>query len=84
MREWLRLASDRGVVRRGLTVAAVVGSVLVAVNHGDALLNGDVSLMRVVKIVITMMIPYGVSVSSSVGATQSARREHQQASPRRT
>lgn len=74
MREWLRLASDRSVVRRGLTVAAVAGSFLVAVNHGYALLHGDLSPRRMLAIAGTIMIPYAVSVASSVGAIQSARR----------
>jgi hypothetical protein len=77
MDEWLRLAADSTVVRRGLIFSAAVGSVLVAVNHGDALLRGDVSVMRVLKILVTMFIPYCVSTISSVGAmrTQQQQRE---------
>ena len=84
MREWLRLAFDGSVVRRALMVAAVAGSVLVVVNHGEALLHGDRSLTRIVKVISTMMIPYWVSVAASVGAIQSARRQHHEASPRRS
>jgi hypothetical protein len=49
--------------------------VLVVVNHGDALMNGDISAARLMKIAITMLIPYCVSTVSSVGAMQTARRE---------
>jgi hypothetical protein len=81
MREWLQLASDRSVVVRGLAFSAIVGTVLVAVNHGDALLNGDISAARLTKIVVTMLIPYGVSTVSSVGAMQNARREQGRTTP---
>ncbi len=73
MREWLRLAADPIVVRRGLAYSATIGTVLVAVNHGDALLRGDISSMRIVKILVTMVIPYCVSTMSSVGAMREAR-----------
>lgn len=79
MHEWLKLAADRSVVRRGLAFSAIVGTVLVGVNHGDALLNGDVSAARLMKIVVTMLIPYCVSTVSSVGAMQTARREQERA-----
>ena len=44
----------------------VVGTVLVAINHGDALLRGDVSLGRTLRIVLTVLVPYFVSTYSSV------------------
>jgi hypothetical protein len=53
----------------------VVGTVLVGVNHGDALLNGDVSFARIVKTFVTMLIPFCVSTVSSVGAMQTARHD---------
>ena len=37
--EWLQLALSRSVVRRASAVALVVGSLLIAINHGDALLG---------------------------------------------
>ena len=68
MKEWLRLATSTSVVRRALTIALIVGSVLVAINHGDALLRGDISLGRVLRIVLTVLVPYCVSTYSSVTA----------------
>ena len=66
--EWLRLAMTRSVVRRASAVALVVGTILIAINHGEALLRGDLSLGRVLKMVMTMMVPYCVSTYSSVCA----------------
>ena len=68
MSGWLRLATSRPVVRRAATVALVVGTVLVAINHGDALLRGDISFGRILRILLTICVPYCVSTYSSVGA----------------
>lgn len=66
--EWLRLALSRSVVRRAARVAALVGALLVVINHGDALLRGDISLPRALQIVVTALIPYCVSTYSTVSA----------------
>ena len=71
MSEWLRIASQRSVVRRALRTALLVGTVLIAINHGDALLHGDVDAARVFRICLTLLVPYGVSTSSSVAALRS-------------
>ena len=49
-------------------VALVVGTALVAINHGDAILRGDVSPGRALRIVLTVLVPYCVSTYSSVSA----------------
>ena len=56
------------VVRRALVYLVVVGSILVGINHGDAILRGDFDAIRLVKIVITPLVPYVVSTLSSVSA----------------
>ncbi|HKC49231.1 MAG TPA: nitrate/nitrite transporter NrtS [Myxococcota bacterium] len=72
MSEWLQLALDGGVVRRALRTALVVGAVLIGINHGDALLRGDVDGARLFRICLTLFVPYGVSTTSSVAALRSA------------
>ena len=73
--EWLRLATRRSVVRRASAVAVVVGTVLVAINHGDALLRGEVSPGRALRIILTVFVPYCVSTYSSVEAMREHHRE---------
>ena len=75
MTEWLRLAASRSVVQRAFTVASVVGTVLVTINHGDALLQGDLSLGRALRIVLTVLVPYCVSTYSSVSVMREQHRE---------
>ena len=71
MSEWLRIAREPTVVRRALRTMLVVGSILVAINHGDALLAGKLDADRVFKICLTLLVPYGVSTTSSVAALRS-------------
>jgi len=74
LREWLAVALERGIVLRACKYAVVVGAVLIAINHGDALLAGDVDARRLLKIGLTVLVPYVVSTLSSVGATLALRR----------
>jgi hypothetical protein len=68
MKAWLELARQRWVVRRALKYAIGVGSVLIVINHGDALARGDVSAGRLLRMLLTMTVPYVVSTASSVAA----------------
>ena len=68
---FLELALSPRVVRRALTYALVVGAVLIAINHGDALLAGHVGAERWWKMGLTVLVPYTVSTLSSVGALRS-------------
>jgi hypothetical protein len=72
LREWLRIACAGTVVRRGLFYALVVGAILISINHGDALLRGDVESGRLLKMALTVLVPYLVSTFSSVAALQDA------------
>ena len=68
MSEWLRLATERSVARRALRYALVVGAVLITINHGYAILRGDVTWPRVLRMLLTATVPYLVSTASSVSA----------------
>ena len=74
VREWLSVACERGIVMRASKYAVVVGAVLITINHGDALLAGELDLRRLLKMGLTVLVPYVVSTLSSVGATLAARR----------
>ena len=67
---WLELASSASVVRRALGYAAVVGAILIAINHGDALLRGELDGVRWLKMGLTVLVPYTVSTLSSVSAVR--------------
>lgn len=61
------------MVRRALAYAVVVGSVLAAINHGDALLRAELGGGRLARIGLTYLVPYLVSTFSSVGAVLQSR-----------
>ena len=75
LRAWIAVARERAVVRRAVTFALVVGAILIAINHGDAILAGDVDTRRLLKMGLTVLVPYTVSTLSSVGATLAFRAE---------
>ncbi len=62
----LSLAKRRDVVVRALKTALLVGTILVVINHGDNLLQGEVSLVTALKMLLTFMVPYCVSTYASV------------------
>ncbi len=74
MKDYLRLAFQPRVVRRALKFAVVVGLVLISINHGDAILRGDVTHRRIFQMALTVMVPYIVSTLSSVQAMREKNR----------
>ena len=68
---WFRLAAHPATVRRAFMTMAVVGSILISINHGDAILRGEIDRGRMAKMLLTLAVPYIVSTVSSV----STRRE---------
>ena len=48
----LRLATSPDIVRRALWYAVVVGAVLIAINHGDALARGELGSARLIKMTL--------------------------------
>ena len=74
-RDWLAVARERSIVTRACKYAVVVGAILITINHWDALLAGDLDRRRLVKMGLTVLVPYTVSTLSSVGATLRFRAE---------
>jgi hypothetical protein len=58
---WFR----RETVVRAVKVAAIVGPILTVINQGDVLLSGEYSPRVFLKIILTFLVPYGVSSFSS-------------------
>jgi hypothetical protein len=72
MSEWFRLAMRPSVVRRALAYAVIVGAILISINYGDAILAGTLDRRRLLKMALTVLVPYCVSTLSSVGALRAA------------
>ena len=67
MKEWFQLALRPSVVKRALKYALIVGFILIAINDSDAILSGRITRGVWLKMLLTVMVPYGVSTFSSVG-----------------
>ena len=59
----------RDIVIRGLKVGLIIGTILTAINHGDLLLNGQLSSSAAWKIPLTYFVPYCVSTYAGVEAS---------------
>ncbi len=70
---------ERGVVRRSLLVAGLVGTLLNLINQGDALLAGRA--IDWAKVLLTFTVPYCVATYGAV--SYRLRHEHELASSRR-
>jgi hypothetical protein len=75
LNEWLSLACSPRIVNRALKYAIGVGTVLIVINHGDALLRGDISLVRVLRMILTVIVPYCVSTASAVSSVLEHKNE---------
>jgi len=60
----------RPLILTGLKTAALVGTVLTAINQGDVLLHGAITGAVLVKVALTYLVPYLVSTSGALAATR--------------
>ena len=71
VKAWLAVAARRDIVSRAIKVGAIVGTILMAINQGDVLLQGNITAETVAKILLTYCVPYCVSTYASVEAVRS-------------
>jgi hypothetical protein len=71
MKIWLTLCFTKPVMRRASCTALIVGTILILINHGNAILKGEVDLTRILQMSLTVMVPYIVSTISSVSTLMS-------------
>jgi len=67
--QWLDVATSRAIVQRALKIGAVVGTLLIAINHGDAIIGADIDLIRSLKMLLCFVVPYSVSTYVAVQAS---------------
>jgi hypothetical protein len=68
MHEWIRIAFRKSTFLRALKCAVIVGPVLIAINHGRAILEGSISAESIISMTLTAIVPFCVSTVSTVGA----------------
>ena len=73
MIERLKIACEAEVVKRALYYAIIVGAILIVINHWEAILKCDFNQTRLIKMGLTVVVPYMVSTLSSVGTLYQVR-----------
>ncbi len=73
LQTWLRLAFHPATARRARITSLIVGTILVAINHGPALVAGHLTGERLFQIFLTFLVPYTVSTVSSVATRYEMR-----------
>ena len=63
---WLTVAREPAIVGRALRVAAVVGTLLIAINYTDRFLAGSLGSLDWIKMGMTYLVPYAVSTYTAV------------------
>jgi Mg/Co/Ni transporter MgtE len=58
------------VCGRAITVALIVGTILVIINQADVLLSGHITPLVVAKIGLTYVVPFSVSTYSALAANR--------------
>lgn len=65
-REALSQCIDRPVLKRSLAVSAIVGTILCAINQGDAILSGQTPVIW--KVILTYIVPFCVATYGAYSA----------------
>lgn len=66
------------VLRRSFRTSTVVGAVLVVVNHFNILQGAEVTLERLIQVLLCFLVPLAVSLYSQISII---RRYHEQRQP---
>lgn len=77
LRAWLELAGHPATVRRALMTVLIVGVVLIAINHGPAIVAGEITKARLFQMALTLLVPYTVSTVSSVATRREMLRKQE-------
>lgn len=65
---YLHIALSPPVRQTAIRVALIVGTLLVAINHLPALLDGSATVRNALQIGLTYLVPYSVSTYSATVA----------------
>ncbi|WED27295.1 nitrate/nitrite transporter NrtS [Vibrio sp. DW001] len=75
IKDVLNTAKQPSILKRSTKVALIVGTILMFINHGDAIFAGELESARLGKIIITYFVPFLVSTQASVTATLHAMKQ---------
>ena len=62
LKEYLNALVDVKLMRTAVKVSVIVGSVLLTINHGSALVQGKMTRDRWISGLLTYIVPYAVNI----------------------
>ncbi len=65
MKLFFKHAFDKVTVKRSIMVGLVVGTILMLINHYDALISWSLTRTNIFQILLTYFVPYAVSTYGS-------------------
>jgi hypothetical protein len=74
VRDALRICLEPQHLRRTLTIAIVVGTILTAINHADVILRGEANSTTAAKAALNYVVPFIVSNLGLLAGRLSDRR----------
>jgi hypothetical protein len=74
LREAFAVVTYRPHLRKTITIALVVGTVLFCINQLDVVLRGDATALIWVKSAVTYLVPFGVSNAGVLVASRRGNR----------
>lgn len=72
VRDALRICLEFDHLRRTVTIAIVVGTILTAINHADVILRGEATWSTAAKATLNYLVPF---IVSNLGLLAGARTE---------
>jgi hypothetical protein len=61
---------------RAFQTALVVGTILIAINYYDTILSGQITPVKLLRMLLTYLVPYCVSTYSSVSVILSLKQDN--------
>jgi hypothetical protein len=62
------LLAQKALHIRALSIALIVGTLLCLINQGDIIITGHIANIQWTKLILTYLVPYGVSLYSAISA----------------
>jgi hypothetical protein len=76
MSEYINIALRPDVSRTAIKISLLVGTILALINHGPEIVHFTLSKQDIFQILLTYLVPYGVSTYSSVKLILNAKKAH--------
>jgi hypothetical protein len=76
MSGYINIALRPDVSRTAIKISLLVGTILALINHGPEIFHFTLSKQDIFQILLTYLVPYGVSTYSSVKLILNAEKAH--------